>query len=89
MKSVDERIGQLNRQILEGQGEIDMLNRQVDQLVESQGSFSKLHEILSDISKKEIFLRGLRLQYKQVCRMKQSGSPRRLLKSKASIINLE
>lgn len=89
MKSVDERIGQLNRQIHEGREEIDMLNRQVDQLVESQGSFSKLHELLSDITKKEIYLRGLRLQYKQVCRMKQTGTPRRLLNSKASIINIE
>lgn len=66
MKSTKERIGQLDRQIYESAKEISLRNDRVDKLIEDQGSFAQIHALLSDIARRKIFHRGLKLKLKQL-----------------------
>lgn len=66
MMTTKERIGQLDQQIFESAREISLRNDQVDQLIEDQGSFAQIHTLLSDITRRKIFHRGLKLKLKQL-----------------------
>lgn len=66
MKSTKERIGQLGQQIYDSAREISLRNDQVDKLIEDQGSFVQIHALLSDIARRKIFHRGLKLKLKQL-----------------------
>lgn len=66
MKSKKERIGQLGQQINESAREISIRSDQVDKLIRDQGSFAHIHGLLSDITRREIFHRGLNLKLKQL-----------------------
>ncbi len=66
MKTVKERIGQLGQQINQSAIEISLRNDQVDKLIKDRGSFAQIHALLSDITRRKIFHRGLKLKLKQL-----------------------